>query len=375
MLQPADPHEERRTRTAVRWAAFALILGLGLFHVLRLPAPAEPSHLSLDGRQYLAGAESILHDGHYRDVEGKPQQIWPPGTSLLYAGASRMTGLPPIALAICIGALCYVTLALACIGIVEVAEIRTPVAAAMLAAILCNGVIVSMQNKLWSEPPALACIGLLVLALTAAIQRPARAAPLLAAACVLAAAAILFRYAMVPAIPVVMIVAVVLRRRVFALAAPLAIVPTLLALNLLGASRGERTFAWHGTFWRRNAEDVMVLVDQVFPVRLGVTAAILFAVCCLIVPIAVDRRGATLVAWLWAAGYAAFLPLAQSTATPSFFLEARLLSPLYIGAILTTAAAAETAARQRSRLALAALALPLLLAAVRAVRYTITQMP
>jgi hypothetical protein len=357
----------------IRNAGFLLIVVLGLIHVLRLPT-SDRTQLSTDGTQYLAGSESIQRDGRYLDVNGKPQQVWPPGTSLLYATVSRITQTPTLSLVRWVNTIAFLLLALGCIGVANLAAMRTPIAWAMLAAVLCNGVIISMQNKLWSEPPTLALLSLLLFVVTAAVVRPEKATVLLAAAIAIAGAAILFRYAMLPTIGLIIAVALLQRRWWIALAAPLAVVPMALVLAMLGASRGERDVVAQTPPWPENFKAFLELADQVFPARLGIIAAVLFALCCIILPPVVERAGATLVASLWTLGYTAFLPLAQSFAYPSFYLEPRLLTPLYVGAIIATAAACENAMQRRSRLAIP-LAAALLLAAARALRFAATNMP
>ncbi|HYH09202.1 MAG TPA: hypothetical protein VEK11_19305 [Thermoanaerobaculia bacterium] len=361
-----------RDRTT-RYAAYALITALGLLHILRLPT-GRPHSFTPDSHEYLAGAESILREGRYLDAKGGPQQVWTPATSLLYAGLSRVTGASIVTLIKWVDIAAYLLLALACVAIAEAARIRLAIGAMMLAAILCNGAILSLHNKLLSDPLTFAALTLLLLTLTLALLHPQRATPLLLAALVLASLAILCRYAMLPVIPLVMIIAILLRRWPIALVAPFAVAPLFLTLALLGATRGERNVNLTGLPWSDDLAGLLRLADQVFPARLlGLLAVPAFLVCCMILPLVLDRRGATLPASLWALGYGAFLPIAQATAVPSFLLDTRILLPLYLGAMIATATACESALRRRSRWAFP-LALALLLAAGRALRYAVTQL-
>ena len=72
--------------------AIALAIGIGSWS--RLPHAGLPT-LSYDGFRYLAGAYSLRDHQGYRDIDGSPQRVWPPGTSFLYAAVSRLTGRPP----------------------------------------------------------------------------------------------------------------------------------------------------------------------------------------------------------------------------------------------------------------------------------------
>jgi hypothetical protein len=353
---------------AIRFALYAILIAVGLFFIVREPVTFTP-----DSHEYRAGAESILREGRYLDTRGEPQQVWAPATSLLYAGLARMTGLPVAALVKPVNAGMYVVLAVACVAIAQLAELRTPLGAAMLAAIACNGVIVSLHDKMLSEAPTFATLALLLLTLTLAQKRPQHATAFLAASIVLASLAILFRYAMLPVIPLVMIVAILQRRWIVALAAPLAVGPLFLTLAALGASRGERTTTLIAPPWRANYEGVLRLADQVFPAGIGgAFAVIAFVAICLLLPPLLDRRGLTLPPALWALGYGAFLPIAQVTAVPSFPFDVRILMPVYIGGIIGTATACETLLRRHSRWAIP-LALALGCAALRGLRFTLTQ--
>jgi len=166
---------------ALAAALIAVVMTIGIAHVLLLPSDTQ-AHLSYDSFRYLAGTESIAGQGRYLDLDGTPQQVWPAGTSLLYAGLWRVTGAPPLELVRWVDLTAYLVLVLSCLGISSLAGMRPAIALAMLAAILCNGVIVSMQNKLWSDPVALALLSAMLLALLAATVRPHRAAAFLSAA-------------------------------------------------------------------------------------------------------------------------------------------------------------------------------------------------
>jgi hypothetical protein len=370
-----------RTR-ALAAVLIAVVMTAGIAHVWLLPSDVQ-ARLSYDSFRYLAGTESIVEQGRYLDLDGTPQQVWPAGMSLLYAGLWRVTGAPPLELVRWVDLAAYLVLVLSCLGIASLAGMRPAIALAMLAAIVCNGVIVSMQNKLWSDPPGLALLSAMLLALLAAATRPRRAAAFLSAAWALAAAAIMLRYAMLATIPLLMLVALLVRRRLFAVAAPLAAVPAVLAMVTFGASKGSRTFGAQPMPWGDDVQALFRLADQVFPTRAGGAIALAaFVLLCLAAPVVLAcrrdpedvpdaARVALRIAAAWTGGYALFLPIAQFLAYPSFALDTRIFAPLYLGAIIATAAACELLARRRHAAALL-LALPLLFAGGRALRYTVT---
>src|SRR5262245_55484229 len=78
------------------WARACAIatLAISLTYILILPSGGLVS-MSYDSFRYLAGADSILASGTYLDISGAPQSTWPPGTSILYAAAAKLSGRPP----------------------------------------------------------------------------------------------------------------------------------------------------------------------------------------------------------------------------------------------------------------------------------------
>ncbi|MFP5245886.1 MAG: hypothetical protein ACLGH0_04255, partial [Thermoanaerobaculia bacterium] len=138
----------------------AVVVLLGCVHVLLLPRD-EQARLSYDALRYLAGAESLLAEGKYLDVDGRPQQVWPVGTSLLYAALAKVSGAAPMSLVGLIDIVAYLITAIACIVIASATRMRAPIAVMFVAAVMCNGVVLSMHNKLWSDPLALALLAAL----------------------------------------------------------------------------------------------------------------------------------------------------------------------------------------------------------------------
>jgi hypothetical protein len=363
-----------------RAATAAVVLIAGVAFVVLLPWD-EQSRLSYDAFRYLAGAESILNEGLYLDLQGTPQRHWPPGVSLLYAAVARIAETEPLALVRAIDITSYGTLVLACAAIAWVAGMRVWIATAMLAAIAWNGFLLSMHNKLWSEPPTLALFALLLLCLIGALRTPGRAAPLLLAACALAAAAILLRYAMIVTVPLVASVALLARRWWIAALALLAPIPTALTLHLLSVTPGSRSLVTQTIPWPTNWHALVAVADQLFPVRvLGAAAAVLFVLLCVAAPVAIaaraqrdSARSAVIVASLWTVGYGVFLPSAQAFTTPPPEVSLRMLAPLLVAAIIATAAACEIGARKHRLLAVL-FAIPLLLGAARGMRFVVMNM-
>jgi hypothetical protein len=363
--------------------AGALVAMLGIVHVLLLPSSNE-ARLSYDAMRYLAGAESLLAEGRYLDIDGSPQQVWLPGTSLVYAGLSRLSGKPPLALTGFVDLTAYLLLVAACLVIARVSGMRWFVAAGLIAAVACNGVLLSMHNKLWSDPLALALLMGMLASLPALLDEhasPASKRTTMTLAWLFAAAAILVRYAMLPVIPLMMLAGLYARRWLFAALAPFAVVPAIIAMSATGASSGNRTFGARELPWDANGAALLQLADQVFPARiLGIFAGVLFAALCVAVPLVAWRsqagaaRSMALAASLWVLGYGTFLPIAQAFADPSFPFTERILLPLYLGAMIATATACELLLRRRSRVLAVCVAVPLLLAGTRGMRYAVTQM-
>jgi hypothetical protein len=377
-----------------------LIFALGVLHIWLLPTNGIAS-LSYDSYRYLRGAESILHHGAYLDLDGGPQQVWPPGVSLLYAGLAALTGLDPLLHVRFVNLVFYSLAALALGAVLRLSSIRLWIAVAAFASFMTNGVYVSMHNKLWSEPPAIALL-LLVIFCLIGVVRTRGAWSLVVTATLFAAIGISFRFAMLATIPLIALVTLVAApKRALAfipLAAPL---PGLLAFELLEASRGPRTLGVRATPWMDNWKALADMSDQFVPTRLLGDAIAVGTVLSVLLVAAffcihsyltsvrglsdansahpprqdVDGPPAALgaIAGVWTVGYGAFLLLAQAFAHPSFAFDVRILSPLFVGIVITTAAGAELLAR-RTRLLPIIVALPLVVSAARGLRYTTTHL-
>ena len=357
-------------------ASLALAIAITAIGLVSIAAPRNQSVLgafSYDSFRYLAGAESILRDGTYRDLGGEPQRIWPPGTSLLYAGVSRVTGIAPEKLVSVINGLSYAITALLLWLLTRVAGMRWWTAGLMLAAFLLNSAVLAAHRKLWSEPPALALLAAVLFCVVAAKRDRT-----LALAVLFASMAIVFRFALLATVPFLCVAfAVRTRRKVLALLPLLAPLPSWLAARMLGAgATGDRARGFHPAAWAENYPAILSLADQLFPARLLGMFAIIAMIAFVVFGAVLARRPLTLIAAAWVACYGGFLLFAQAVATPSFTLDLRILLPMYLGMVTAIASAADAlAVTGPRRLGAAVLALPLLLVLPRSARTFLTPQP
>lgn len=297
-----------------------------------------------------------------------------------YGGLLRLTGVDPLTFVRPVNCVAYLLSMAALLLLGRAAKMRWWVTAMMMAVIGWNGHYLSMHNKMWSEPAMVALLVMMLWCGVAALRQPQRAARFVAAACALAAAAMMLRYAAVAVVPVLIVVALLARRPRLAVLPLLARVPVLVALTILNASSGNRSVAVHRIPWSENAMTALTLGDQIVPQRLA-GGAIAVAVMLLWIGAgsvlayryrAQPTSRALTVALLWCGAYAAFLPFAQLFISPPFRIDLRILTPLYVG-LVVVAAATVGLALETSRHALAfLLALPLVIATSRAGRFMIT---
>lgn len=334
------------------------------------------SSLSFDSFRYLAGAWSIRDAGAYRDLDGKPQQVWPPGTSLLYATLSRVSGVAPERLVHPID-LASVAIALIAFWLLLEASGAGGVAAGIaFAAFGWNGFFLSEANKLWSDPIALALLLGMLACLAHGLRATTlgRATMLLLAADALLALAIVTRYAMIAAVAVAIVAALIVclreRRRWWLVVVPL-LTPlvTIAAFALLHATRGNRSFALHPLQLRANAVAFAELAGQLLP-SFGIASVLVVIAVTIVAPLVVARRdAAVMVVLTWIAAYALFLVVSQALTMPSFTTDLRILFPLYPALLLAAAVAAETLWRHRSSFVAVSIVLVLAVGALRAARF------
>jgi hypothetical protein len=284
------------------------------------------SALSYDSFRYLGGAESIASHSLYLDLDGTPQHTWPPGTSLLYAGASRVTGRSAEKLVPAINLIALLVTLFAFWRILELTRVRWWISAIVFAALALNGVFLGEMTKLWSDPIALALfVTMLCCLMTESFV----------AANVIVAIAVVFRFAMVAALPVLLIAALMSRRRRWMPFVTGAVI-LLFVLSTRGRGGAMQPLHLHAN-WNAFCELAAQMVPSVLVV-IAVTIAI---------PLLVARRvSAVLLAMTWIISYISFLIIAQALATPSFTTDLRILFPLYPAMLLSAAAAAESARRR-----------------------------
>lgn len=358
--------------------AALLVAAIGLLNLSRQPQ-AAPERLSYDGVRYYAGAISILETGRYLDLDGEPQQIWPPGLSLLYAGLSSVTGDDPTRHVRGVGMVSYLAMMTALYAAARLLTLRWWTTALLLSTVGWNGFYLSVHDKLWSEPPALPLLIGALLCVLAAAQMPRRAGRLLAAACVLLSIAMVFRMAAVAAVPLVFVAAIALRRWAIAALVLLTPVPTLIAMSLLGASRGNRDFRLQPIAWEQHAHAYSSLGEQFLPNAFGGAMALVPLVILILAAVAArfpldDRGRAVAGAAVWTATYAAFLPVTQLLAAPPPIVDLRMLLPLFPPLVLAACAALDLAVEHRRLFPAALLATILLVSTIRAGRYVAATM-
>lgn len=342
-------------------AVAILITAAGLAYVLA-PASSTRDAMSYDSFRYLAGAESILENGTYRDLEGAPQRIWPPGVSLLYAGFGAITGAELVSLVPVVNGVAYLLTAAFLWLLARVTRMKTWTTAVMLAAILLNTAVLAAHRKVWSEPPTLALLAAMLLCVAAAKKER-----LLFVATAIAAVAILFRFAMLATVPFLCVAFFFLsKRRALTLVPLLAPLPWFAITRVLEAPVGTaRTSSLHLVPWRENVPGLRALADQLIPARALGIGAILLTIALVVFAVIVAKNRLSILGAGWALCFAAFVLFAQAIATPSFALDLRILLPLYVGLVIAIAAGADAS----RKLAFAVvLALPLILVPIRGAR-------
>lgn len=356
----------------------ALIVVIGLITVDHWPR-SEFSGISYDSIRYYAGTESILMEGHYRDLDGRPQQVWPPGLSLLYAFVSRLSNQPPLDLVAPIDSISYVMSIALLAFLLYRSAVRWPIAMLAVAALAWNGYYLSIHNKLWSEPPTLAFFVAAIVCLTEFARKTKRSTAWFLAALLCTATCILLRYAFLPLVLVAAGLAAWQRRWLHATFAALTPIPTIVALAALGAATpGNRSMGVQPVVWSQFSQAFVSLSEQMFPGRFGGgTVTILFALVTFIIPIVALKTSehgpgvvttVTGLAWLFV--YVSFLMFTQMTAVPPPIVDLRMLIPLYFTAIVAAATASEMLIHRRQWLA-AVVIIGLALASFRAARFTV----
>ena len=201
-------------RRRAKWARVCAIaiLALSIVYALMLPSGGMKS-MSYDAFRYLAGADSILASGSYLDISGAPQSHWPPGTSILYAAAASLSGRPPEELVKFVNLAALLLMAGSLWLIIEMTIDRWWIAIIAFASIFLNTSILSLQNKLWSDPLALATSSAAIASGIVACRGGKSWFGWICVASVFLSFSICIRYAMLPGIPILAAAAFWLSKR------------------------------------------------------------------------------------------------------------------------------------------------------------------
>ena len=210
--QLSKTYDGRRHPNWPRLCAIA-ILTLSVVDASMLPTDGLSSMSSYDSFRYLAGAYSILASGTYLDISGAPQSHWPPGTSILYAAGASLSGRPPEELVKFVNLAALLLMAGSLWLIIEMTIERWWIAIITFASIVLNTAILSMQNKLMSDPLALATSSAAIASGIVASRGGKNWYGWICAASVFLSIAICIRFAMLPGIPILAAVAFWLSKR------------------------------------------------------------------------------------------------------------------------------------------------------------------
>jgi hypothetical protein len=336
------------------------ILAISIVYALLLPSGGLSS-LGYDGFRYLAGADSILASGSYLDISGAPQSQWPPGTSILYAAAASLSGRPPEELVKFLNLPALLLMAGSLWLIIKMTIERWWIAVVTFASILLNTSILSLQNKFWSDPLALATSSAAIASGIVACRGGKNWFGWICVASVFLSISICFRYAMLPAIPILALAAFWLSKRstshrevVFL---PLLLPPLLMLISFYFVRSSItphlplsiRTVNSMGSFdfkgyWKAFAQ----MADQVIPNALFATwlSIIVVGTILIAVPVGVafvahkfQQRGALLICVGYVVVSCVFLALVPVISTFPFGMDYRYLLPIYpfilIGAATT----------------------------------------
>jgi hypothetical protein len=336
------------------------ILAISVVYALMLPSGGMAS-MSYDSFRYLAGADSILASGTYLDISGAPQSHWPPGTSIVYAAAASLSGRRPEELVKSVNLAALLLMAGSLWLIIEMTIERWWIAVITFASILLNTSILSLQNKFWSDPLALATSSAAIASGIVACRGGKNWFDWICVASVFLSISICFRYAMLPGIPILAAAAFWLSTRSTwhrgAVFLPLLLPPLLTLIsfyfvrsssaphlpfsirtvNSMGSSDVER-------YWKAFVQ----MADQVIPNALFATRISTIVVGTILIAVSVgvtfvahkfQQRGALLICVGYVLVSCIFFALVPVISTFPFGMDYRYLLPIYpfilIGAAIT----------------------------------------
>jgi hypothetical protein len=336
------------------------ILAISVVYALMLPSGGMAS-MSYDAFRYLAGADSILASGTYLDISGAPQSHWPPGTSIVYAAAASLSGRPPEELVKFVNLAALLLMAGSLWLIIEMTIERWWIAVITFASILLNTSILSLQNKFWSDPLALATSSAAIASGIVACRGGKNWFGWICAASVFLSISICIRYAMLPGIPILAAAAFWLSKRSTshreAVLLPLLLPPlvTLISFYFMGSSNtyrpplSIRSVSSMGSFdFPRYWSAFVQMADQVIPNVLLATwlSMILVGIVFIAMPVGAtfvtqkfQQRSALLICVGYVLVSCIFLALVPVISTFPFGMNYRYLLPIYpfilIGAAIT----------------------------------------
>jgi hypothetical protein len=357
--QLSETYDGRRHPKWPRACAMA-ILAMSVVDVLMLPSGMS---MSYDAFRYLAGADSILASGTYLDISGAPQSHWPPGTSILYAAAASLSGRPPEELIKFVNLAALLLMAGSLWLIIEITIERWWIAIITFASIFLNTSILSLQNKLWSDPLALATSSAAIASGIVASRGGRNWLGWICAASVFLSVAICIRFAMLPGIPILAAVAFWLSKRsashreavLLPLLSPLV---TLISFYFLRSSS-----AYPHTFSIRSVDSMVasidfsqywapfvLMVDQILPVAILGTwlSIIIVSVGLIAVPVGLafvtrmpQQRNPLLICIGYVLLSCIFLLIVPVVSTFYFTMDYRYLLPTYPFILIGAAIAAD----------------------------------
>ena len=355
----------QQSQSCVRWHAGRVcaiaILAISVIYDLTLPSGGIAS-MSYDGFRYLAGAHSILSSGTYLDISGAPQSHWPPGTSILYAVAARLSGTPPEELVKFVNLAALLLMAGSLWLLVETTIDRWWIALITFASICLNTSILSLLNKLWSEPLAFATSFAAIASAVIACRGNKNWWGWICVASIFLSIAICMRYAMLPGIPILVVVAFWISKRT-ALHREAVLVPLLTPLVTLisfyyfkSSSAYPRAFTMRpvnsmGSFGFQHHWSAFVhMADQILPVVFVTTwlSIIIVAFGLIAVPLAAvfaaptfQKRSALLICIGYVLISYVFLAMVPVLSTFPFGMNYRYLLPIYPFFLIGAAIAAD----------------------------------
>lgn len=351
-------------RRHAKWArVFAIaILAISIVYAFMLPSGGMES-MGYDAFRLLAGADSILVSGTYRDISGAAQSHWPPGTSILYAAVASLSGKPPEDLVRSVNLAALLLMGGALWLIVEINIARWWIAVITFASILLNTSILSLQNKLLSDPLALATSSAAIASAIVACRSSKNWFGWICVSSVFLSISICIRYAMLPGIPILAAVAFWISKRSTshreAVLLPL-LLPLLVMLlsfyfvrssNTYRPPLSIRTVSSMGSFdFPRYWSAFVQMADQVIPNALLATwlSIILVGIVFIAMPVGAifvtqkfQQRSALLICVGYVLVSCIFLALVPVISTFNFRMNYRYLLPIYPFVLIGAALAAD----------------------------------